>query len=78
MNRDRRAISQRREYRLRVPAGPEPSRAPGAALDPADIAPWVIAVAREWPRSVEDGLVAVRIGVQPRHVTLARGARPEA
>jgi hypothetical protein len=71
MNRDRRA-TKRREYPLRVPSR---GRRPGASLDPDHVAPWVIAEAQTWPTGVEDSLVAVRMGVQPQHVQLARRAR---
>ncbi len=74
MNRDGRA-RWRREYRLRVPAGCGRHGPSSLSVDVEDIAPWVIATARAWPASVEDRLVAVRIGVQPQHVRVARESR---
>ena len=76
MNRDRRTDPRRSAYRLRVPATSGRGRGPAGSLDPADIAPWVIASARVWPRGADDGLVAARIGVQPQHVRLARRTWP--
>ena len=43
-------------------------------LDPAHVAPWVIAAVRAWPPSVEDRLIAIAVGVQLQHVRLARQA----
>jgi hypothetical protein len=74
MNRDRRS-PDREPYRLRLPARRDPKPTPCAGLDQADVAPWVIAHVRAWPGTVEDTLVAVRIGVQPRHVRVARQER---
>ena len=51
-------------------------RTAAPALDPRDIAPWVIASVRAWPRNVDDSLVALAVGVQVQHVKLAREARP--
>ena len=70
MNRDRRSHAKRREYRLRVPHEHRP------AHEPDDVAPWLIAQVREWPATVEDRLVAVRIGVGLAQVRRARRARP--
>jgi hypothetical protein len=74
MNRDRRA-REPRPYRLRLPSRRESRPAPGAGLDRSEVAPWVIAQVRAWPGTVEDRLVAVRIGVQPRHVRVVREER---
>jgi hypothetical protein len=76
MNRDRHLTHDRRPYRLRLPAT---GQRPGAAadrLDPDDIAPWVIAAVRAWPRSVEDRLVAVRTGISLHYVQRVRRTRP--
>jgi hypothetical protein len=42
--------------------------------EPDDVAPWLIAEVRTWPRSVEDRLVATRIGVSLQQVRRARAA----
>jgi hypothetical protein len=73
MNRDWRA-PKRRASRLRAHGVGGRARASEATLDPADVAPWVIADVRRWPRSVEDRLVAAAVGVQPQHVRMARKA----
>lgn len=77
MNRERRHTHTRRPYRLRVPAGLTPRCAVESEMDPAELAPWVIPAVRAWPRSVEDRVVAARMGVGLRTVQLARrGGRP--
>jgi hypothetical protein len=77
MNRDRR-VPAPRPYRLRAPAGRPVVRQEVRAVERDDVAPWVVAAVRAWPGSVEDRLVAVRMGVQPYHVRLARQERPAA
>lgn len=74
MNPDRRAQEPRR-YRLRGVASVAASHPAMPAVERDDVAPWVVAAVRAWPGSVEDRLVAVRMGVQPYHVRLARGGR---
>ena len=74
VNRDRR-MPKRREYRLRVRAALTRSR-PAVETDVADIAPWVIVQVRAWPRSVEDRLVAVGMGVWLQHVQTVRAHAP--
>ena len=76
MNRERRATPKRRPCRLATPTRRPRGRASARPLDPADIAPWVLADVRGWPRSVEDRLVAIALGVQLQHVQHARKARP--
>jgi hypothetical protein len=71
MNRDRR-LARRRVYRLRTPKGVERTSDPDDTLDLEDVAPWVIATVRQWPRSIEDRVVAVGLGVGLRQVQLAR------
>lgn len=70
MNRDRHVNGKRHEYRLRVPREHRP------AHEPDDVAPWLIAQVREWPATVEDRLVAVRIGVGLAQVKRARREQP--
>jgi hypothetical protein len=77
MNRDRRA-PHRRVYELRGPSNGVAAESAGRAVEHGDVAQWVIAAVRSWPGSVEDRLVAVRMGVQPDHVRLARQERPAA
>jgi hypothetical protein len=63
--------------RLRAATAPARERAKTTArvLDARDIAPWVIASVRAWPRSVDDRLVADAVGVWPQHVRTARKAQ---
>lgn len=75
MNRENRSTAKRETYRLRVPASVKQTRDSPIQVDPDDVAPWVISQARAWPLSAEDRLVAARMGVQIRHVQLARGQR---
>jgi hypothetical protein len=77
MNRDRRT-PDRHAYELRGPAGSVAAESTGRAVDRDDVARWVVAAVRSWPGSVEDRLVAVRMGVQPDHVRQAREERPAA
>jgi hypothetical protein len=77
MNRDRRAPLPR-PYRLRGAAGRPAIAAVMPAVERDDVAPWVVVAVRAWPGRVEDRLVAVRVGVQPYHVRLAREERPAA
>ena len=77
MNRDRRT-PHRHPYELRGPAGSEAAESNGRAVERDDVARWVVAAVTAWPGSVEDRLVAVRMGVQPDHVRLARQERPAA
>ena len=72
MNPDPRHTPLRREYRLCAPTGALHPSKPIHEPDPEDIAPWVIAAVRTWPRSVEDRQVAVRIGVGVPQVRVAR------
>ena len=65
---------KRRVHRLRVPRNvPRPTDSQGRR-DPDDVAPWIVAEVSAWPRTVADGVVAVRIGVWPHHVHFARAA----
>jgi hypothetical protein len=75
MTRDRSFTRGAPRIRLRLPEGLGCAGARVCERDPADIAPWVIAAVLAWPRSVEDRLVAVRIGIQPHHVSAARRGR---
>ena len=68
MNRDRRAITRRRV------SPPHVGREDMPMPEPDDVAPWLIAEVREWPVTVEDRLVAVRIGVGLQQVRRARRA----
>ena len=52
---------------------PRPTDSQGRR-DPDDVAPWIVAEVSAWPRTVADGVVAVRIGVWPHHVHFARAA----
>lgn len=75
MNRDRRSIPRRREHRLCVPTTVKRAGQVGRERELTDVAPWVIEQVRAWPGTVDDRLVAVRMGVFVTHVTLARAAR---
>jgi hypothetical protein len=66
MNRDRRAITRRRVSPPHIGREDVPMR------EPDDVVPWLIAEVRAWPATVEDRLVAVRIGVGLQQVRRAR------
>jgi hypothetical protein len=81
MNPDPRHTPLRREYRLRVPLGLVSEGAAAATArdpEPEEVAPWVIAAVRAWPRTVEDRLVAFRMGIGVRQVRVARREQPAA
>lgn len=67
MNRDRRLNPRRHERPLRVPRDIGPRE-----HEVGDVAPWLIARVREFPRSLADRHVAARIGVSLQQVRRAR------
>jgi hypothetical protein len=73
MSDHERHTPKRGAHRLRVPASvPRPAAPAARGRDPDDVAPWILAEVRAWPRSVADNVVAVRIGVWTHHVRFAR------